>query len=476
MSCVYARVSRQHLTGCGKEPGVNRTIGIDLGVTSMSRIAVAEGATIMSNSRVRSTPAALTNAIRAAFNGEPLAVVVESTAMAWFIAAVAAKRAQVPHTLYRVAGHKAAALRSFYRLHTKTDRIDAPVLARMPLVDDSLHAFELPTASELALKRLITFRQKLVQEATRVKGRIRSLLHWSAPGLVTGPNLSDGSVRILRRWPDLRKLATAHLTTIAREGGIGLKQAQELRNRAREAINFYAGYVDHEILALEIEVLTAHLASLDTQRQRLDERIESEYEQAYPHDVIRSIPGVGPTVGSIVRAVVGDASHFRNAAAFRAYTGLVPRESSSGDSEKRGAITKTGPNLLRWALYLAADVARKHDPHLAALYRRLMVERGRHHNQALCAVATHLADRIYALLRENRPYQPRDLEGKPITVAEAKAIAASLAVDAQTRQRLRNQKRGPRPPRPRQPKAPHDATQPSPESVADAALMHARTT
>ena len=68
---------------------MSRTIGIDLGVTSMSRLAIAEGATILSNTRVRSTPDALTNAIRQASNGDAVDVVVESTAMAWFIAAVA---------------------------------------------------------------------------------------------------------------------------------------------------------------------------------------------------------------------------------------------------------------------------------------------------------------------------------------------------------------------------------------------------
>lgn len=450
---------------------MSRTIGIDLGVTSMSRLAIAEGATILTNTRVRSTPAALTRAIQDASNGESVDVVVESTAMAWFVAAVAAKRAEVPHTLYRVAGHKAAALRAFYRLHTKTDRIDAPVLARMPLVDDGLHAFQLPSAGNLALKRLVSFRQKLMQEATRAKGRLRSALHWSAPGLVTGRNMSDGTLRILRRWPDLRKLASAHVTTISKEGGLARDKAHEVRCRAREAIEFYGEDVAFETLALEFEIGTAHLASLETQLDRLDERIEREYASAYPNDVLRSIPGVGPVVASIVRATVGDASAFKNAGAFRAYTGLVPREASSGDSEKRGSISKSGPDLLRWALYLAADVARKHDPHLASLYRRLMVERGRHHTQALCAVATHLADRIYALLREDRFYELRDLDGHTISRNEAKQIAASLAVDPDTRQRLRNQKRGPRAPQSRQPKAPHGAPRPSPESLADEALQ-----
>ncbi len=123
-------------------------------------------------------------------------------------------------------------------------------------------------------------------------------------------------------------------------------------------------------------------------------------------------------------------------------------------------------------------MARKHDPQLAALYQRLMAERGRHHNQANCAVATHLSDRIYALLRENRTYQPRDLDGQPTTTTEAKRLAASLAVDSATRERLRVHKRqrGPRGPQPGQPKAPQGTTRPSRTSLADQALEHARKT
>ena len=100
---------------------------------------------------------------------------------------------------------------------------------------------------------------------------------------------------------------------------------------------------------------------------------------------------------------------------------------------------------------------------------RSEVERGRHHNQATCAVATHLADRVYALLRENRPYQPRALDGTLIEATEAKRIAASLAVDPETRKRLRvlnKREEGPRGPGSRQPKAPHDTSRPSNTSLS----------
>ena len=53
--------------------------------------------------------------------------------------------------------------------------------------------------------------------------------------------------------------------------------------------------------------------------------------------------------------------------------------------------------------YLAADTARKHDPQPAVLYQRLMEERGSHNNQATCAVASYLADRVYAVEHEDSP-------------------------------------------------------------------------
>ena len=74
-----------------------------------------------------STPSALTSAIEQASDGRPVDIIVESTAMTWFVAGVAAERSGVEHTLHRVSGRKAAALRTFYRAHTKTDRIDAPL-------------------------------------------------------------------------------------------------------------------------------------------------------------------------------------------------------------------------------------------------------------------------------------------------------------------------------------------------------------
>jgi len=446
------------------------TIGVDLGVTSASDVAVAEGTKVTASRKVASTPEALTAMFGKLGAGGPVNVVVESTAMAWFVAAVAVLRSGIDARVFRVSGTKAAALRKFYRAHTKTDRIDARVLARMPLVDDGLHELVLPSSGELALKRLVVLRNKLVGEVVKVDDRVRSTLHWAAPGLLSGrESVTDGFVAVLARWPDLRRLAAARPATIAKTGHLSRQRAEKIRDAAAAAIVFYDGLVDFDALAVEFEIAAAQHAALKAQVVRLEERITTLHAEQYPDDVLLSVPGIGPVIAAVLRGHLGNLERFTNLAALRAYTGLVPRENSSGGADRRGKISKAGPSMLRWSLYLAADTARKWDPQLAELYRRLMVERGRHHNQALCAVASHLVGRIWACVREDRPYTWRDLDGQPITREQARAIAASLAVDPDTRQRLRQQ-RGPDASHPRQHKAPHDHDRPSPPDLTEHAL------
>lgn len=50
----------------------------------------------------------------------------------------------------------------------------------------------------------------------------------------------------------------------------------------------------------------------------------------------------------------GEFSRFRNARSFAAWVGLTPSEHSSGESDRRGAITKAGNKHLRKTLVEAA--------------------------------------------------------------------------------------------------------------------------
>ena len=107
----------------------------------------------------------------------------------------------------------------------------------------------------------------------------------------------------------------------------------------------------------------------------------------------------------------------------RGFCGLFPTRSASGGVDRPGQqLTKAGNDRIKKALFLAADTARKIDPQLAKVYWRLMVHKGHHHKQALCAVALRLVNRIYCVLKSGRPYVLQDESGAPVTIAQAKAV------------------------------------------------------
>jgi hypothetical protein len=123
--------------------------------------------------------------------------------------------------------------------------------------------------------------------------------------------------------------------------------------------------------------------------------------------------------------------------------GCSPPTNSSGGADRPGqAITQSGNNRIKRALYIAANAARSVDPGLAEVYWRLMVRRGHHHKQALCAVATRLVNRIGRVLRTGEAYRLRALDGTPISAAEGKAIVAErLSIPPEVRNARRRHMR-----------------------------------
>lgn len=103
----------------------------------------------------------------------------------------------------------------------------------------------------------------------------------------------------------------------------------------------------------------------------------------------------------------GEFSRFRNARSFAAWVGLTPSEHSSGESDRRGAITKAGNKHLRKTLVEAAwhyltCSGRPKD--LAKGVRRLverreaLLARGVHGNKANVATARELACWVWAVV------------------------------------------------------------------------------
>jgi len=148
--------------------------------------------------------------------------------------------------------------------------------------------------------------------------------------------------------------------------------------------------------------------------------------------------------GPVVVLAMARPHRFARGEQFKSFTGLVPRASETGESDRKGQpMSKAGSSLLRSQLLRSADTARAMDPQLAAICYTQMVERGAAHTKALCVVAAHLAERAWAVMARGTPYVVRDTDGRPVDKAQAKAIVAEhWTVPEEVRRRRRNKKVG----------------------------------
>jgi hypothetical protein len=188
--------------------------------------------------------------------------------------------------------------------------------------------------------------------------------------------------------------------------------------------------IARELRLMEVEEAESAALSL---------RIEELYRKLHASDDLRTIPGVGEHTAPVFLAVVGDdPSRFGSQAEFANWTGVVPGARQSSDVEAKGLrMTKAGPPIIRWALYQAGQIGRRYDPQLACVYYREMVQHGKNRKQAMGAVMSHLAARVLTVLREGRPYELRDVEGRPLSREKARELLSRYRVPEEVRRAKR---------------------------------------
>jgi transposase len=140
-----------------------------------------------------------------------------------------------------------------------------------------------------------------------------------------------------------------------------------------------------------------------------DERIETLTETDARVRRLRTVPTVGPVTAAAFVAAIDEVTRFRRGHEVEAYLGLVPRELSSGETQRRGRITKAGHSPRRRLLVQAAvSTLRRPDPRTAQLREwamRIAVRREK--KVAVVALARRLAGILYAMLRDRSTYEPR---------------------------------------------------------------------
>ena len=177
-----------------------------------------------------------------------------------------------------------------------------------------------------------------------------------------------------------------------------ITREQNRREKTLFALNTPAAVADS--IAQTLEFLGRQLSALEAE---IDQHIDRDPTLKHNDQLLRSIKGVGPRVAQRMNALMS--SHrFKSAEALAAYIGLTPCERQSGSSVRgKTRLSKKGPAHLRQLLFMPAVVAKTHNPHVRAIYTRL-IARGKPKMSALGAAMRKLVHLCFGVLHSGKPY------------------------------------------------------------------------
>lgn len=192
-------------------------------------------------------------------------------------------------------------------------------------------------------------------------------------------------------WWELRQLVR-HLEDLQDD-------AQRQRNRLHAGAHppLVQAHLEQQLTLLEEQIARV--------KQQLSDHLDQHPNLKRQKDLLQTIPGLGTlTIGKLL-AEFRDLTDF-DAKQLVAFAGLDPRQHQSGSSvRRRSAISKVGGAAIRAALYMPAQVAKRHNPVLARFAQRLR-QRGLRPQQVVVAVMRKLLLLMLGVLKSGRPFDP----------------------------------------------------------------------
>lgn len=289
----------------------------------------------------------------------------------------------------------------------KNDIIDSVLIADLIRYDDFVET-SLSNEDLFSLRNICRMRNYLVQSTGDLKRKIICVLDQVFPEYqsIFSNTFGTTSKQLLLDFSspaDFEELSvdvlTETLETLSRKK-IGQSTAEKLINSAK---NSFGVTFSRESFTFQLKLLIEQIKFIEGQIKDCETKIKELMEKI--NSPITTIPGIGTVLGAVILSEFGDINRFDKPSQLVAYAGIDATVSQSGEYEgSHNVMSKRGSPYLRKALFQAALVASNSDPVLKAYYQKKRAE-GKHHKTCIGAVARKLCNIIYAVLKNDKPYQ-----------------------------------------------------------------------
>jgi len=289
----------------------------------------------------------------------------------------------------------------------KTDRVDLAAMADLLLAGRGVPV-SVAGAVLVELAAWVAHRRRRVQVRTATKNQLLGQLDRAFPGLslavsdVLGTRVGRLVAAQFADPARLARLGVERFRDFAARRGVQVNRvvADRLVAAARAALPTAEADVARQVLAADLALLD----DLDTQITAAEARIAALLPDT-EYAVLTSVPGWGSVRAAAYAAALGPISRWPAAAKIYRAAGLTPTQYESAGRRRDGGISREGSVPLRRAL-LDLGIGLWHRDPAARDYASQLRERGKPGRVIACALA-HRANKIaYAMVRDQKPYDP----------------------------------------------------------------------
>jgi transposase len=342
----------------GREYTGRQYVGIDLHRKRSVIVRTTDVGDVLEAVQITNSPLALAEVIARA--GDRPEVVLEST-YGWYWAVDTLEDAGASVHLAHPLGVKA-----FEYRRVKNDLRDAADLADLLRLGRLPESWIAPPATR-ELRELVRHRAKLVALRSHCKSQVHAVLAKCGVAVPMSDLFGVGGTQLL------------------------------------DSLQLPAPY------AARIASLRRVMDTLDFETDVFVKLARGRLAQDPGYRAVQTIPGIGPILGAVLVAEIGDVTRFASADKLTCWAGMTPLHRESDTKVRRGRITKQGSRLVRWAAVESVQRLPERS-YLGRFRTQVAARRGK--GIATVAAARRQLEYVYYALRDHhvraltQPSQP----------------------------------------------------------------------
>ncbi len=298
-------------------------------------------------------------------------------------------------------------IQSFSLRKTKTDKIDALIIAKYAFKNiENIHSL-VPSITDdiLALART---REELSKQIAKTKTQLKNHIVLLFPELTTNYNIfTDFILSILERFPSAHSIINAPeikikalFDNLCKRGRKPKLTYDKFIELAKNSIALYSENYEF-VVKLDVQ----RLKFLNLQIRKITKIFLNQMEKLKKNDmdIMKSIKGISDITSAHFLVEIKNINRFENKRKLAAFAGIDPAVKQSGNSLKKGRISKKGSKSLRRYLYLMANSLIRSNDYFKNYYQKKKSQ-GMHHRKAIIALCNKLVRILFALLSNNQKF------------------------------------------------------------------------